>query len=269
MILTPKAEELAQPVRQALTLIRSKVIKPMQFQPETAERNFLIAATDYVFHVLLVAALARASKEAPNVTFEILSMDRFATERMERGEIDLVITLGKFMHPHHPRAFLFEDEHAVICWSESTYSKSFDAEQFYKAGHAVACFGVDRHPAFTDTYFAEHNVDRKIELRLPSFAAFPNAVIGTQRVATMYRRHAEYFARMLPISVLPMPFPMPNVQEEAQWHSMRSKDEGLQWLLGLLQGEAEQLRQSTAARALKSDCNTDQTNRFPQPIGST
>ncbi|MGD4540209.1 LysR family transcriptional regulator, partial [Xanthomonas citri pv. citri] len=48
MVLTPKADELADPVRDALLLIRTRITQPAGFDPATAEREFTIVASDYM-----------------------------------------------------------------------------------------------------------------------------------------------------------------------------------------------------------------------------
>ena len=68
-------------------------------------------------------------------------------------------------------------------------------------------------------------------MRVSTFAAIPQSVIGTERIATMHRRHAEYFARIMPIRIFDMPFALPQVRECIQWHRIRQADEGLKWLL--------------------------------------
>jgi len=241
MILTPKAEELSNPVNEALLLIRSRITTSSEFDPATAERNFSIIISDYAFHVLLADVISRAASLAPHVTFDVVATDRQQSDRIERGESDLLITISNYISDAHPRVALFEDEHAIICWSGGKYRDGIDAEGFFAAGHVVTCFGTDRFPAFTERYFAQERVARRIELRLPIFSDLPAAVIGTNRIATMYRRHAEHFASFLPITVLKMPFEMPNVLEEVQWHTMRTKDEGLKWLISLIKQRAAEI----------------------------
>ena len=245
MLLTAKAEQLAEPVRSALMIIRSTITTPKDFDPAVAERHFVIAASDYAFNVLLADTFAEAFKVAPGISFEITPSGRLMNERLERGEVDLTMSIGTYLLKEHPRATLFDDEHAVVCWSEGKFRDGITAEQFFDAQHAIAYFGADRQPAFTETYFTSQGVQRKIALRLPNFAALPQAVIGTQCVATMYRRHAEFFARSLAIRVHQIPVPMPRIVEEVQWHSMRDKDEGLEWLVGRLRASAKRLQPET------------------------
>ncbi|MGZ8350241.1 MAG: LysR family transcriptional regulator [Allosphingosinicella sp.] len=241
MILTPKAEELRGPVREALMFIRSRVTTPRDFDPATAERKFSVIASDYAFHVLVDDVLHDAYRQAPGVSFELSSPDRLGGERLERGEIDLMITISSYLGEGHPKRPLYSDEHAVICWSEGMHKDGLTPESFAAAGHVIAVFGPERHPAFTEQYFTQLGLTRRVAVSLPSFAALPPAVVGTDRLATMYRRHAEYFAQRLPIIVHTPPMPLPTVVEEMQWHSLRSNDQGVQWLVELFTTRARTL----------------------------
>ena len=68
MVLTPVAEQLARPLRQALLDIRSALSTKPEFEPATAERHISIGASDYTSIILLGDVLRQAKSEAPNVT---------------------------------------------------------------------------------------------------------------------------------------------------------------------------------------------------------
>ena len=242
MVLTAKAEELRGPVREALMLIRARITTPLVFDPVTAQRQFTIVASDYVFNVLLAPMFEVAEKTAPGISFEMFPTDRRGIDRLERGEADVVITISGYLSEDQPRLKLYDDEHAVICWSGGPHAAGITPDAFLAAGHAVAFFGGDRHPAFTETYFSQQGISRRIEVRLPSFSLLPQALIGTSRVATMYRRHAEYFAAQMPITLLDPPIELPRVAEEVQWHSRRGGDQGIRWLIDLLAEHSARLR---------------------------
>jgi LysR family nod box-dependent transcriptional activator len=249
MILTAKAEELRGPVREALMLIRSRITTPSAFDPATADRLFSIAASDYAYNVLLARVMAEASKVAPNVKFELTPTGPLSMERFERGEVDLLITISGYLLDNHPTCPLYEDEHAVICWSGGKHANHITEQSFFDASHVVAFFGPERHPAFTETYFAQQGLRRHIAVRLPTFAGMPQAVIGTDHVATMYRRHAEYFAAFLPIVIHEPPVAMPRIREDGQWHSTRKSDHGLQWLIDLVRRTAADVDASASRKA--------------------
>lgn len=241
MILTPKAEELRAPVREALMFIRSRITTPSDFDPATAQRKFILVASDYAFHVLISDVIRDSATIAPGITFELYAPDRMALERLERGEVDLILTISSYLSDEHPKRPVYEDEHAVISWSEGQHKNGLTREAFLAAGHVVAVFGPERNPAFTEQFFIQQGISRRVEVSLPSFAALPQAVVATNRLATMYRRHAEFFARFLPLIIHEPPVEMPRIREEMQWHSLRSNDQGVQWLAGLISDRAERM----------------------------
>jgi DNA-binding transcriptional LysR family regulator len=231
MILTPKAQQLVEPVRQALLMIRSNITTPAKFDPAAAERRFVIVASDYAYNVFLADALKVAGKEAPMASFDVLPPDVSAFERLESGEVDVLLTIESYMARGHPHELLCVDEHVVVAWNQNAQCRDgFDKALFGLLGHAITFFGPERFPAFSESLFEEMGIERKIDVRVSTFAAIPQSVIGTDRIATMHRRHAEYFARIMPIRIFDMPFTLPQVRECMQWHRIRQADEGLRWL---------------------------------------
>jgi len=241
MVLTAKAEELSLPVREALMLIRTRITTPVHFDPATAERRFKVIASDYVFTVMLAETFGKLERSAPGVSFELMGPEPRTIELLERGEADLLITIDTHIKSEFPNVPLFEDEHAVICWSGSEHAAGVDAYQFSAAGHAISYIGPTRFQAFAEIYFERQKVERRGEIYVPSFTMLPQAVIGTQRLATLQRRYAESCARSLPITVLPVPFDMPKLREAAQWHPTREKDAGLAWLVDVIRSDAKRL----------------------------
>lgn len=232
MILTPKAQQLVEPVRQTLLMIRSNITTPAKFDPASAERRFVIVASDYAYNVFLADALKVAGREAPGASFDVIPPDVGALERLESGEVDLLLTIESYMARGHPQELLCVDEHAVVAWDQNPHcDKGLDKAVFERLGHAITFFGPERFPALSETLFEEMGISRRIEMRVSTFAAIPQSIIGTERIATMHRRHAEYFARIMPIRIFNMPYALPQVRECIQWHKIRQADEGLKWLL--------------------------------------
>lgn len=232
MILTPKAQQLVEPVRQALLMIRSNITTPAVFDPANTDRRFVIVASDYAYNVFLADALKVAGREAPGASFDVIAPDVGALERLESGEVDLLLTIESYMARGHPQELLCVDEHAVVAWDQNPHcEKGLDKAMFERLGHAITFFGPERFPALSETLFEEMGISRRIEMRVSTFAAIPPSIIGTERIATMHRRHAEYFARIMPIRIFHMPYALPQVRECIQWHKIRQADEGLKWLL--------------------------------------
>jgi DNA-binding transcriptional LysR family regulator len=222
-------------------LIRTRITTPVVFDPASAERRFVITSSDYAFNVIVAETIRKAAVLGPNISFDLVPTTLRSTEHLERGEIDLFITISPHMVEGHPHTPLWKDEHCVIAWRDGRYGQSLTAKDFLEAGHSVTYFGSDRQPAFTEAYFTQLGVNRRIDIRSPNFNLLPETILGTDRIATMYRRHAEYFARFLPLSLHVPPIALPDVVEEVQWHKIRDMDDGLQWLIALLKETASEL----------------------------
>src|SRR5882757_9726308 len=67
MVPTPRAEQLALPVRSALDGLQ-RSLEPAQFDLATAQRSFRIAVDNYAALVLAAPLVTRISKAAPAVT---------------------------------------------------------------------------------------------------------------------------------------------------------------------------------------------------------
>jgi DNA-binding transcriptional LysR family regulator len=238
MVPTQFAQELAPAVSELLNIARFRIVQNDLFDPALSTRTFKLLASDYVFDVLLAKALARAARIAPGIGFEIGPIGPQGVRLFQKGDIDLMITVSKYMLEGVAAEVLFGDRDAVICWSDGKHAGGLSRESFLGADFAMAVFGEERRPAVSDAHFIEAGIALKPAILVPSFAALPGAVCGTDRIAVMHLRHARFFQKFYPIVCHPLPVPGAEVSETAQWHPLRRKDAGVQWLLKLLRDEA-------------------------------
>ncbi len=241
MMPTAKGQDLAPAIKELLNLVRFRITQPDEYDAAQSNRRFNLVISDYAFDVVMSKVLARAEREAPHVTFDIVASGPAGLRSFLNGDIDLMITVGNYVQDDHPSLPLFEDEDTVICWKHGRYAAGVTEQQFLEAGHAIAVFGEERRSTVSELHFAANGVERRVTMCVPSFAALPPAVVGTDRLAVMHRRHAEMFTALYPIAYHPLPIEGPGISEVVQWHRLRGKDPGARWLLGLLVEEAAAL----------------------------
>lgn len=88
MVLTPRAATLSDRVRSAIVQIDGTIIQKPGFDPQTAERQISVIASDFVTVVALTDAIRFINAQAPRLSFVIEPpLDR-PRERLERGDID-------------------------------------------------------------------------------------------------------------------------------------------------------------------------------------
>lgn len=236
MVLTPLAEELAQPVRQLLMQAEGVIHRSPAFSPKTSERTFRLVMSDYVATVLMSRALPIVQKEAPGIGIEVLvPSDRI--DLLERGEADLLIMPKQYLSEQHPSEPLFEDDFVCVAWTgnKELRGQAISMHNYLRLGHVVARFGDQQQvPAFEEKFMEHFSGDRRIEVVATGFTLVPQLVVGTTRIATIHRKLARFYAKQLPLKILRPPVNIPPVVESIQWHTIRDGDPGLRWLRRLL-----------------------------------
>ncbi|MEP5938240.1 MAG: LysR family transcriptional regulator [Erythrobacter sp.] len=236
MVPTAKGEELGPAITELLNVARFKIVHTEEFNPATSRRRFKILCSDFAFDVLISQVIARASSEAPHVSFEIGSTGPEGTRVFQKGDVDLMITVQDYHLDDHPMEGLFEDQDSVICWSEGKFAAGINETQFLEASFAIPVFGEERRPPISDLFFRRNGVQLNAGVQVSSFSALPRAIVGTDRIAVMHMTHARLYEDSYPIKVHPLPVEGPGIREVMQWHKLRHNDKGIRWLRKLLAG---------------------------------
>lgn len=232
MVLTARAEGLVEPVRAVLEQIRSTIAVPPPFDPAISDRSIRIMASDYITEVLLASAMTDLQREAPGMRFEIQSLTEVLLESLERGAVDLLITIDYAISADHPSQILFEDDYVVVGWNGNpAMAGPMTKELYFELGHVTARFGRARVSAFEDWFVRRQKRQRRIEIVTHSFLSMPGLVIGSNRIATMHRRLATRMADYLPLTLREVPMDIPPIRESIQWHISTNNDPAIRWVV--------------------------------------
>ena len=242
MVLTPLAQDLVQPLRDALQQVRSTLATRPRFDPATSNRHFSISVSDYVASVLIVDLLRLVKRAAPSITFELRSVGTRAAEDLDRDSVDFVIAPEGYVSAAHSKEVLFEDTHTCIAWVDNPHvGSTLTLDRYLSLGHVVVRVSEDG-VNYDERVLRSMNHHRRIEVVTPSFDLAPHLVVGTERLATVATRLAVKYAGLLPIKLVPVPITMPPMIEMLQWHRAHDHDPAHIWL-------RDQMREAVAALA--------------------
>lgn len=232
MVLTARAEGLVEPVRAVLEQIRTTIAVSPPFDPATSDRTIRIMASDYMAEVLLSSAFTELKQKAPHMRFEIQNLSEALLETLERGFIDLLLTIDYAISADHPSQILFQDDYVVVGWSGNPAMKGpMTKELYFELGHVTSRFGRARVSAFEDWFMRRQKRQRRVEIVAPSFMSLPSFVIGSDRIATMHRRLAMRVSQYLPLTMKEMPLEIPPIREAVQWHISGNNDPAIRWVV--------------------------------------
>jgi len=242
MLPTAHALSIQPLIREILGDVERLIAASTTFDPDTSNRQFRIVGSDYIFVTLVAPLIAALQPNAPGIGFEIIPPGPSVNQQLERGEIDLLLTPRQFISAHHPAIVLFEEPHVVVGWNKNPlFDGPITMEDFLRAKHVSVEVGPARTRPFAEEQMHALGLQRQVDVVAPTFAAVPWLLPNSARIAVLHERLAETFAHVLPLAIAPLPFPMPVMEEMAQFHTTRDRDAGLQWLLGALREHAGQV----------------------------
>lgn len=229
--LTPFAGSLQQPVRDLLLQAQALTRRRPEADPARIERDIVIVASDYVQTVLLDALFQRAAKEAPGMRFELRSIGGYLAEELDQGDVDVLVSLAGAVSTAHPSEPLFRDRYACVAWEGNTeLGRTLTPEAYLRLGHVVAVLGRGRTPTLDQLALDAQGLERRADVRVPSFTQIPGCLVQTNRIATLHMQLAKRLARQWPLRILACPIEIGDVVMAVQWHRHQSEDPAIAWV---------------------------------------
>ncbi|WP_370270729.1 LysR family transcriptional regulator [Nioella sp.] len=226
-MLSPLGENLREPVAEVLVYISDKLVSTGSFEPESSTREFRILAADTVILGLLAGGLRRLDPLAPSLRFSLSTPSTGILEKLDSGQIDLLVVPEQVATPSHPSELLVEEQHAVIACAKSFESDTLSVEDYFAADHVEVFIGQKSYLASVPGDTSEK---RRIAVKVDQFALVPFFISDTRRLATVPGMTAELYSNSKNLKYFKPPFAISPVRLVMQWHSRSQADAGLTWL---------------------------------------
>jgi DNA-binding transcriptional LysR family regulator len=257
MVLTPLAQQLMGPLRNILMQADALLTQKSAFDPRTSSGTLSIVATDYFFTVLGADVLRRVAMQAPNLTIAADTAKHDVLQRLERGEIDVAAGLLPTAFSDHPTELVYQDSPVCVAWRDNLQvGDNITLERYLAANHVVWRATGLGELSFKESFLQSLGYQTNVARATTTLEMVPQLIIGTNYLATIPRRAAEYYARVLPIRIISTPIEFPKVSVIVQWHHHRNADPMLQWFIGLLRQCAKAMpavSERSARTALPAD----------------
>lgn len=150
MELTPKARALIEPVRAALLKVEKALETQASFDPATAERTFRLGMSDYCVIVYLPHVMRLLAQEAPHVRVVVENVFGPSFNRLEGGDIDLLITHGdrhsfgrSWSERNLASTDLYDDTFVCVLADDHPAAGGLNKEDFARFPHALVDFGAN------------------------------------------------------------------------------------------------------------------------------
>ncbi|EJC65328.1 hth-type (hthlysr) transcriptional activator [Alcaligenes faecalis subsp. faecalis NCIB 8687] len=232
MVPTERGPFLLAHATEALQAIEriSAAAEPMD--PSQSTRVFNLGAPDYLDGAFIPDIAERVRRQAPQARLVVhtINPDLDYVQALEEGELDVVI--GNWLEPPEKLhlARLFDDE--VVCMLGRHHplaQRGLSLQHYLEMPHLAPSAHVTDKRGFIDGCLAEQGISRQVQMVVPYFGLVPGILSRTDMVFTTNRQFAEYYARILPITVLPCPIHFPLMRFYQLWHPRTHNAAELLW----------------------------------------
>jgi DNA-binding transcriptional LysR family regulator len=230
MLPTPRAEQLALPVRSALDGLQHS-LEPTKFIASEATRSFRLAADNYSAVVLVGPLAGRITKIAPGVMLEIRPSGTLNIfDLLDRGELDLAIGPFPEQGERFSRLSLLQDDFVLLLRKGHPAAgvRELSLEKFAALSH-LEISSVPYVTDFVDQALARRKLTRQIKLRAPFLSAV-RILIASDMVSVLRRRVAEELIRYRPLVIRPLPHSSPTMETAMIWPRWLDNQPAHQWL---------------------------------------
>jgi DNA-binding transcriptional LysR family regulator len=235
---TPRAEEIAPVVRQALAQVEQALAGVHRFDPATLSRTFSLIGADFVSLLMMPPLYARIAAEAPGVRLRLVDTARGELERLLQDDaVDLAVERPLTVPDWVSREVVFRSPFALIAAADhpeiaAVGVKPGDAlplDLFCRLPHAIRSIDGSMS-GWIDEALAEAGRSRQVVLALPQFAAVALAVARSGLIAAIPEQFAHAFAGSTGLAVYAVPMPTGVPEISMYWHSRHDGNPAHQWL---------------------------------------
>lgn len=232
---TPRAEELAGGVK-ALLERATALVRPPEFDPQTLERTFVVASSDFVDAVLLPSIAARLEERAPGVTVVTRPIAADTPEMLADGRIDLVVGVPASVPPDCMTTHLFDERFVcVVRQDHPAVRRALTLAHFVALRHVLIA-PRGEPGGIVDRALERLGLTRQVVMRTHSFLSSPLVAAGSDLVLTGPSRVLLPMAKPFGLRVLRPPIDLPGFAVQQGWHPRVQHDPAHAWFREVVRG---------------------------------
>jgi DNA-binding transcriptional LysR family regulator len=236
---TPRAEQMAQPVRDALRELRI-TLEPESFDPSSSTREFSLAVNNYAARAIVPALARNVGNLAPRTSLDIIPIGmREVLDQLDAGGMDVALTTLVDGGERFKCVRIMDDDFvAPLDRSHAATDEAvLSAKRLAEIPH-IAITSTGNDTSFIDDALEQRGLTRTIATRVP-FLSVVLMLVGSDRLAVVPRRVADDLARICPLVARELPFASPRIVLSMIWHCRLDNHAAHRWLRDMIKASAQ------------------------------
>ena len=232
---TARADELREPLRQALEALERAVSPASPFNPAEARHTWNVMASDYGESTIVLPALAGLRSAAPGTRLAVFDLVPSQIARQaEQGAIDLAFHTSEDAPLGLRRRALFTERYVLAGRAGHPRLKQRPTlAQFCELDQVIVSPDGGGFQGVTDKALAQVGLTRRVVLSVPHFLFVRSVLESTDMVAMLPSR----LVRDVPgLEVVESPLEVPGYEMSMLWAERCHRDPAHQWLREFIVG---------------------------------
>lgn len=218
MKLTPKAQSLRAPVKQALLSVEV-LLGPPEANLATLEATVRVGMADALVATVVGPLQQHLQRTAPRITLAYLPWQGAGEllHRLERGELDLVVSVLPPVSGSLRRVELLEEHYLVAMRQGHPAARGFNLDRWLRYPHVMVSSRGDVRSPLDDTLQLRWKRERHVGVVVPNFLAALQLVEQSDYLAMLPSRALPPSARFR-LKALPPPIDVEGFTLHMAWH---------------------------------------------------
>ncbi len=240
---TPRALEIAEPLRGLLAVSDNLRAAAADFDPATSQREFKLLVSEVgMFHLIpqMIQALERMG---PGLRLKAVPLDaRSVSAKLESGEADVAIGTYPREISNVRRVKLYADPYvSVVRQSHPRLATLKRLDAWLAERHILVTASSIGHVAHEqlERVLITRLDPSKVLVRMPSFVAAAFVASRTDAICTIPAKLGASLQEDLRLVQINPPLDLPSIEISQIWHERVDRDAGHRWLRSLVSGMAK------------------------------
>jgi DNA-binding transcriptional LysR family regulator len=232
-VLTPRAEAIRAPLREAIALAESCLAGETQFNAATATGVFRLSTPDRLSMAVVPPLFDRLRKLAPNMSLQILTADRKqALDLLDQDRTDLALGWLDEKPSHFSAEFMLAENLFCVFRRDHPILKrgvKFDIAAVLSFPHLIVSATGNRTAIFDDLLL-RHRLRRRALVAVTNFTAVPHLLARSDMIGVFTDLASNVFKRSFKLARRAVPVNVGKISTNMVWHHRNDKDKKHVWL---------------------------------------
>lgn len=232
LVLTPRAEAIRQPLRDAIAQIEKCLGNEQRFNPALATGTLRLSAPDRLSLAIVPALFDRLRQSAPNMSLHVVTADRKrAMDLLDEDETDVALAWCD-AKPHYLNAERLYDEKLFCVFRRghplARSRKHSDIAAVLSFPHIIVS-ATGARTAIFDELLSRHDLRRDPLVSVSNFTAVPHLLSRSDMVGVFTELASDVFVKSFGLVKRPVPLNIGTITTSLVWHVRHDKDAKHGW----------------------------------------